>query len=153
MFFGSLIQAIASYRETEKNTWKEDNNRQLVDRVRQFIFPKTEQPLPLVHILDLAADGEIRPHVDAVRFCGRIIGGLSLLSPSVMRLTFDKDGVKDPSICMDIWLKRRSLYVMRDTARYDFAHAILGPKESFFNTTPVPKSRRVSIIFRCQPKE
>jgi hypothetical protein len=39
-----------------------------------------------VHILDLHRDGHIRPHVDAARYCGPVISGLSLLSPAVMRL-------------------------------------------------------------------
>ena len=68
-------------------------------------------PLPEVHVLELAKDGYIRPHIDSVKvamqkyhcffccqyylqhppsssvqFCGEVIAGVSLLSPSVMRL-------------------------------------------------------------------
>lgn len=39
-----------------------------------------------VHILDLHAEGHIRPHIDNERYCGDVISGVSLLSPSVMQL-------------------------------------------------------------------
>ncbi|XP_064104966.1 alpha-ketoglutarate-dependent dioxygenase alkB homolog 7, mitochondrial-like [Macrobrachium nipponense] len=51
----------------------------------------------LVHILDLAKTGVIKPHVDSVRFCGNIISGVCLLSDAVMRLVHvnNKDQVID----------------------------------------------------------
>jgi hypothetical protein len=62
-----------------------------------------------VHILDLHEDGFIKPHVDAVRFCGNTIAGLSLLSDCVMKLTCEDDKNKWAKAL----LKRRSLYIMR----------------------------------------
>lgn len=121
-------------------------------RIRSFVFPVGDEevvPLDHVHILDLSQEGEIKPHVDAVRFCGRIIGGLSLMSSSVMRLISEKD----KSLILDIWLKQRSLYIMKDTSRYDFAHAVLGQQESKFNDIPVPRGRRISVILRCHPRQ
>ena len=49
-------------------------------------------PMSYAHALDLAADGEIRNHVDSVKFSGAIVCGISLMSDSVMRLTEDVDG-------------------------------------------------------------
>ena len=141
------IQAISSYKETEKSYWKSDKNTTLVERVKRFVFSENETPLPHIHILDLEATGEIKPHIDAVRFCGNTIAGLSLLSDSVFRLVHDKR----PDLVCDYLLKRRSLYVMRSTARYEFTHAILGQNESMFSGQPVIRSRRISIIFRCEP--
>ena len=100
-------------------------------------------------MLDLAAEGEIRGHIDAVRFCGDVIGGISLLSDSVLRLVHEKE----PALKCDYLLRRRSLYVMRGAARYEYTHAVLGSGESFFQDRPVPRQRRISIILRCEPSQ
>ena len=70
---------------------------------------KTSNLLNHVHILDLHENGFIKPHVDAVRFCGNTIAGLSLLSDCVMKLTMESDKSKFAYA----HLKRRSLYIMR----------------------------------------
>ena len=62
-----------------------------------------------VHVLDLHENGYIKPHVDALRFCGNTIAGLCLLSDAVMKLTHEKDESKYAYAL----LKRRSLYIMR----------------------------------------
>lgn len=100
-----------------------------------------------VHVLDLAKEGEIKPHVDSVKFCGDTIAGLSLLSSSVMRLIHEKN----PEDVVDVKLNQRSLYIMKNEARYDYSHAILGIKDSIFNGETIARDRRVSIIFRCEP--
>ena len=141
--------AILSYRETEKSRWT-PVNQALIERIKKLIFipTGTVEPLDHVHILDLSKDGEIKPHVDSVRFCGRIIGGLSLLSDSVMRLTCEKNKAE----VYDAHLKRRSLYVMKDSFRYDFSHQVLSEKESKFRDNIIKRDRRISIIVRCQPR-
>lgn len=75
--------AIHGYREMEKDEWRTENN-QILDRIRSQAF--AEKVLPHVHILDLAADGIIKPHVDSSRYCGSTIAGLSLLTDCIMRL-------------------------------------------------------------------
>ena len=141
-------QAIAAYRETEKSNWNPDNLL-TVNKIRTKVFPEDliKQQLPHIHVLDLAADGEIKPHVDSVKFCGDVIGGLSLLSSSVMRLKHEKR----PELLVDVLLERRSLYVMQDVARYDFSHAVLGRNQSKFGDQDIPRDRRISLIFRCAP--
>ena len=64
------MQAIHNYRETEKSDWN-STNKPIIDRLRQRIFPdgSSKESLDLVHVLDLAADGVIKPHVDAERVC------------------------------------------------------------------------------------
>lgn len=66
-----------------------------------------------------------------------------------MRLVHEKH--KD--FYADVLLKRRSLYIMKGTARYDYTHEILANKFSFFKDVNVPKSRRISVICRNEPKE
>ena len=58
--------AIHNYRETERLKWTDDNQI-IIDRVRQTAFPAGVAPIRTVHILDLAKDGVIKAHIDAVR--------------------------------------------------------------------------------------
>ncbi|XP_052090480.1 alpha-ketoglutarate-dependent dioxygenase alkB homolog 7, mitochondrial-like [Mytilus californianus] len=138
--------AIHGFRETERKTWI-DENQKILDRVKDIAFPPEVPKLAYVHILDLEKKGYIKPHIDAVRFCGNTIAGLSLLSSSVMRLVHDKDKNR----YADILLKRRSLYIMKDAIRYEYSHEILPESESKFKGQIIPKDRRISIILRNEP--
>ena len=60
------VQAIHGYRETEKSRWN-DNNKTVLQRVRDAAFESGVPQLTLVHVLDLAKDGYIKPHVDSVK--------------------------------------------------------------------------------------
>lgn len=138
--------AIHGYRETERRQWNAENNS-ILKRVSDIAFPPPTPKLAYVHILDLEKSGVIKPHIDAVRFCGNTIAGLSLLSTAVMRLTYDEDESKRA----DILLSRRSLYIMRDNSRYLYKHAVLGENESVFNGQKIERDRRVSVIMRNEP--
>ncbi|XP_029014120.1 alpha-ketoglutarate-dependent dioxygenase alkB homolog 7, mitochondrial isoform X1 [Betta splendens] len=81
------------------------------------------------------------------QFCGSTIAGLCLLSDSIMRLV-KEDCSKE---WLDLLLPRRSLYVLRDEARYKFTHEILKDEESVFKGQKVPRQRRVSVICRNLP--
>lgn len=74
---------------------------------------------------------------------------MSILSDSVMRLVNDEN--KD--LFVDILLRRRSLYVMMNEARYKYTHEILDNKKSFFKGSKVDKSRRISVICRNEPNK
>ncbi|XP_032787401.2 alpha-ketoglutarate-dependent dioxygenase alkB homolog 7, mitochondrial [Daphnia magna] len=136
--------AIHGYRETEKPTWNEVNNN-VINRLRSFAFSTTT--MQHVHVLDLAENGHIKPHLDSIKFCGNTISGISLLSPSIMRLIH----IQRPEIFAKVLLPRRSLYIMKDFARYDFNHEILSNNESFFRGEKVTKTRRISVICRSPP--
>ncbi|KAL6102761.1 alkbh7 [Pungitius sinensis] len=144
--FDHWDDAIHGYRETERVRWG-SACEEVVSRVRCTAFPEGSQLLGPVHILDLDKTGYIKPHIDSVKFCGSTIAGLSLLSDSIMRL------VKEDSTdeWMDLLLPRRSLYILRDQARYDFTHQILKDEESVFNGRKVPRLRRISVICRNLP--
>ncbi|XP_062891923.1 alpha-ketoglutarate-dependent dioxygenase alkB homolog 7, mitochondrial isoform X3 [Mobula hypostoma] len=86
-----------------------------------------------------------RDHWD--QFCGDTIAGMCLLSSSVMRLV-SEDSSED---WVDLLLQRRSAYVLRGAARYQFSHQILRDEESFFGSQKVPRDRRISIICRNLP--
>jgi len=79
-----------------------------------------------VHVLDLAADGYITPHVDSVKFSGDLVCGVSLLSSAVMTLA--PEGPPEIASAFDakarLYLPRRSLYVLSGNARYHFTHSV-----------------------------
>lgn len=157
--------AIHGYREMEKTEWQQENEK-ILNNVRTKAFDSNI--LPHVHILDLAADGIIKPHVDSSRYCGSTIAGLSLLTDCIMRLKRvdenqykqNKEGEDEtlrPSqsemtefnYFVDILLKRRSLYIMKNSARYNFSHEVL-PSQAKFRNNEIFKDRRISIICRNQ---
>ncbi|XP_045469035.1 alpha-ketoglutarate-dependent dioxygenase alkB homolog 7, mitochondrial [Harmonia axyridis] len=140
--------AIHGFRETERLKWNNENTR-ILNRVREIAFPHDTAQLKYVHILDLAENGYIKPHIDAVKFCGNTIAGLSLLTDSVMKLVNDKN----KELYVDVLLKRRSLYVMKDEARYNYTHEILDNKNSIFKNTQIFKTRRISVICRNEPNK
>jgi alkylated DNA repair protein alkB family protein 7 len=138
--------AIHHYRETERSRWNK-KNEEIINRVRSLAFPPNVSPLKLVHVLDLAKNGVIKPHVDSVRFCGTTIAGISLLSSSIMRLRLEED----KEVYCDVLLPRLSLYVMKDYARFKYTHEIMSETESCFKGELVPRDRRISIICRNEP--
>ena len=123
---------IVGYREIEKlrTAWSEESQSVLERIVKQL--PKREY-MPTVHVIDLAPDGFIRPHIDSIKFSGDIVAGLSLLSPRTMRLQRDNEVIEE-------LLGQRSLYVMQGDIRYDYTHEIL--------PETLNPQRRLSIIFR-----
>ena len=64
------------------------------------------------HVVDLAKDGSISAHTDSIKFSGRLIAGLSLLSERVMRLSRNAEsGDNHGPERIDIVLQPRSLYM------------------------------------------
>lgn len=79
--------AIAGYRELRRREWSDANSSvlQRLQRAAEELAGTSVVFSPEVHVLDLAPEGAILPHVDSARFVGPVIAGLSLLSPAVMR--------------------------------------------------------------------
>ncbi|KAL4663358.1 hypothetical protein H8957_013689 [Semnopithecus entellus] len=142
-----LEPAIHGFRETEKSRWSEAS-RAILQRVQAAAFGPGQTLLSSVHVLDLEARGYIKPHVDSIKFCGATIAGLSLLSPSVMRLVH----TQEPGEWLELLLEPGSLYILRGSARYDFSHEILRDEESFFGERRIPRGRRISVICRSLPE-
>ncbi|XP_033219512.1 alpha-ketoglutarate-dependent dioxygenase alkB homolog 7, mitochondrial [Belonocnema kinseyi] len=144
--FSHWDNAIHGYRETERAKWNEENTK-IIDKVRTKAFPPGTPQLAYVHVLDLSAEGWIKPHVDSIRFCGDVIAGISLLSDCVMRLSsVEKEDRKE-----DFFLPRRSLYIMSGLARQKYNHEVLSAAESIFQGKKVPRARRISVICRTEP--
>lgn len=138
--------AINGYREIEKSNWNKESF-EIFGRIKSKAFSSHDILLPHIHVLDLHAEGSIKPHIDSIKFCGEVIAGLSLLSSCVMR--FSDEANKETA---DVFLKKRSLYVMSGPARYEYRHEILGSSSSYFNSALVPRERRISAILRTQSK-
>jgi len=137
-------QAIVGFRETERRHWNAANAK-VVKRLQETSFDTERYKLlPYVHVLDLSAEGHIKPHVDSARFCGDVVAVLSLLSDCVARFVVEMD----QSQKVDCLVPRRSLYVMRDSARYDFTHENL---DNDVSDQLVARGRRVSVVCRCEP--
>lgn len=122
----------------------------IFERIRKELEPyKPPQATWLpCHAIDLHKDGELNAHVDSVRFSGDLVAGLSLLSPSIMRLKPDATSNDDPlEGHVDLWLPTRSLYVLSGMSRYSYTHELL-PSQATFRDNTVERNRRISIIFR-----
>ena len=106
------------------------------------------------HAIDLRKDGVLSPHVDSVRFSGHIVAGLSLQSPSIMRLK-PHDTPSAQTYHVDLYLPPLSLYVLSGVSRYNYTHELLSSGEVFHlgqnETIQVDRQDRISIIFRDAP--
>lgn len=165
-----------NYKETElideESVLRSESSRILVARIRHQLAERHLSDrannftwLPC-HAIDLHKDGELNAHVDSVRFSGDLVAGLSLLSPSIMRLIPNDDGdVKhglveknDKECCggvnwVDLYLPPRSLYVLSDAGRYHYSHQLLPSGSVFYNDgagkpVTVERDHRLSLIFR-----
>lgn len=127
-----LFKAIIGFRETERKQWNNQNS-EVISRIKTISFDPSHKVLPYVHILDLKEDGYIKAHIDSSRvsgfclylrfykiigitlfpillkFCGDTVAVLSLLSDAVLRLVIDKH----KELYVDCMIPRRSLYIMK----------------------------------------
>ena len=137
---------IARYRERELLAIDDDLAAAAVERVRAFL--RREQGVTSFlppHCIDLAADGGvIRPHIDSIKFSGRVVAGLSLVSAATMVLAEADPATGEPrpgARVSELRLEPGSLYVLADESRYDYAHAI------------APEGRRLSLVLRDAPAD
>jgi alkylated DNA repair dioxygenase AlkB len=84
----------------------------------------------------------ISPHVDYVSDFGDTVASLSLGSDVVM--DFSRGTQRHQA-----WLARRSVVVMKGTARYEWTHGIARRKTDKVDSFTVPRGRRVSLTFRA----
>lgn len=87
--------------------------------IKLGIFPKNDPPTQIL-VNEYIQNKGISLHVDSSKSFGDTIVGLSLLAPCFM--TFRH--VKDEKLETKIVLERRSLYVLKDEARFDWKHGI-----------------------------
>ena len=86
---------ITGYKETELGAGlassanaRPKQVQDVLDRVSAYVCRVSGVKVLIApHVIDLAKDGIISPHVDSVKFSGNLIAGLSLQSLRVMRLS------------------------------------------------------------------
>jgi len=105
---GHYDGVIKNYREMHVSVWPEDQPRlsELLNRLRQF---HPEEPIQY-HVLHLASDGEIHPHVDHLEAFGSWIVGVSLGSDRILRL---EKAASDRTSVYDVILPSGSVYMQR----------------------------------------
>ena len=137
---------IDRYREREMLSVDDELAEAAVEKVRAFL--RSEQGVTSFlppHCIDLAADGGvIRPHIDSIKFSGRVVAGVSLVSAATMVLAEADPATGEPrpgARESELRLAPGSLYVLADESRYDYAHAI------------TPEGRRLSLILRDAPED
>ena len=160
---GHWDAVISDYKEIELLDEHElqQTTRTALDMTRSHLLENHLSPdaswLPC-HAIDLKRDGELKAHVDSVRFSGGMVAGISLLSSSIMRLRPGSEVGRDPEEgFVDLLLPPLSLYVLSGVSRYEYAHELL-PTGSVFESTDgttveIERDNRVSIIFRDAKKE
>jgi len=176
---GHWDAVITDYKEIELDESSlEDPLKKVVDQVRNQLtkrhfsnsesLPDNIQWLP-PHGIDLKREGELKAHVDSVRFSGDLVAGISLLSSGIMRLKPENEeesestasttevNHKKPKEWVDLYLPPLSLYVLSGVSRYRYSHELL-PSGSVFHAPndeqiQVMRDRRFSIIFRDAKSE
>ena len=114
------------------------------------------------HAIDLSVNGELKPHVDSVKFSGKIVAGLSLVSDAIMRLrpsakewecekkdTEHSVGFGDSERYVDLFLPKLSLYVLSGMSRYSFTHELL-PSSATFELRHEDRGADVIDKNRCE---
>lgn len=160
---GHWDAVIVNYKETElldEAALLSNESQKLLDKVRHQLKERhlnyKEFAWHPCHAIDLHKDGELNAHVDSVRFSGDLVAGLSLISPSIMRLipdggTGDSKGEDLHKGWVDLYLPTRSLYVLSGVSRYQYSHQLL-TSGSVFNHDGEPitvdRDQRLSVIFR-----
>lgn len=126
-------------------------SQSVLDRVREQLLQchfdddrKNQVKWLPCHAIDLHPEGALNAHVDSVRFSGDIVGGLSLQSPSIMRLKPEAQG--EPGH-VDLFLPPLSLYVLSGPSRYSYTHELLPTGEAFAGVA-VERDHRLSVMFR-----
>jgi alkylated DNA repair protein alkB family protein 7 len=146
---------IANYREFELINHNNTKLESIINRITQIVKQNSKiDNIQLLnpHIIDLAEDGYIGPHVDSIKFSGHLIAGLSLLSTRLLRLEREFSSPVNNSNgrdCIELYVKPKSLYILTNELRYEYTHSILG---KYCTPTkleqPAQIERRLSIMFR-----
>ncbi len=119
-----------------------ENFIELFDKIKELMKLKIDiSPSSLQVIVNEYEIGTgISKHVDDPVQFGEFVCGVSLLSSCEMTFTNTNDS-KD---IHNIFLKRRSLYILTERSRYNYFHEIKNRKKD----GGISRSKRISITFR-----
>jgi len=151
---GHWDAVITDYKEVElgDESTLSTLSQQTLDKCREELRNRHLKPsAQFLPCHAIALRGQLKAHVDSIRFSGSMVAGISLLSSSIMRLVpANNNGNKH---WIDLCLPPLSLYVLTGMSRYDYTHELLEGTATFqhANTASVihvQRDQRLSIIFR-----
>lgn len=137
------------------NSFNSPEIPELFERIRGHLQEASHVPpeckwLPC-HAIDLKQDGQLTAHVDSTKFSGGLVVGISLLTPSIMRLIPDQQAAEQAG-WVDLYLPPLSLYALTGVGRYSYTHELLPSGATFESSTEnqitVERGNRLSVIFR-----
>ncbi|KAH9966700.1 hypothetical protein BC827DRAFT_1105564, partial [Russula dissimulans] len=145
---GHYDGVIRRFRETRVSSWNGENDpvlRSALGRL-QALYPTAGSTQ--THLLHLASDGEILPHIDNVGASGCWILGVSLGSERTLRMESVEGNVDGTSEhVFDVSLPSGSVYIQKNTCRYMYKHSILYAADSIPGKGK-SQGQRMSIMIR-----
>ncbi|KAF7353616.1 2OG-FeII-Oxy-2 domain-containing protein [Mycena venus] len=137
---GHYDGVIKLYREMHLTSWPSDvpELSPILERLHSLFPPQDIQ----THLLHLASNGEILPHIDNLSASGSWILGVSLGAERLLLLE-PKNGNGDS---FQVLLPSGSVYIQRDSLRYDYKHSIL--VGGTYEGRELRGGERVSIMIR-----
>ncbi|KAL1405177.1 hypothetical protein Q8F55_008802 [Vanrija albida] len=108
-------------------------------------------PRSSMHVLHLAPEGAILPHVDNLQAMGETIVGASLGAARVLRLEADSgDGSG-----WDVLVPSGSVYMQKGSVRYQYKHSILPYDDagSVWDGAALQPGHRISLMVRDTPEQ
>ncbi|KAF8495394.1 hypothetical protein JB92DRAFT_2747830 [Gautieria morchelliformis] len=140
---GHYDGVIMHFRETIVTSWPDHPSLESVLLRLRGLLPTTLQGGIQTHLLHLASNGHILPHVDNIEASGSWIAAVSLGGERVLRMENEVDKEKS----FEILLPSGSVYVQSNAVRYSYKHSIL-PGGTYFKGRYVPSSQRISVMLR-----
>ncbi|KAI6043134.1 hypothetical protein EDC04DRAFT_2866489 [Pisolithus marmoratus] len=137
---GHYDNVIRDYREMHLSSWGELQTLDL-SRILNRLHTLYPSENTQTHILHLASEGEILPHIDNVLSSGTWILAVSLGAARVLHM--EEANTHAPRK-FDVLLTSGSVYLQRDDVRYHWKHSLIRPHESMASA----HGQRVSIVVR-----
>ena len=113
---------ISKYKESELDLDNIQSESLLIvmNRIKSCLREITQLPnmrIQTPHIIDIAHEGFIGPHVDSVKFSGGMVASLSLMSSRIMRLTpsVDRDVLASSKFYKDYYYHMKSNPMIDET--------------------------------------
>ncbi|KAF9458671.1 hypothetical protein BDZ94DRAFT_1270194 [Collybia nuda] len=135
---GHYDGVIHNFREMHLTCWPQDVNGLLPILTRLHSLCPT--PKTQTHLLHLASQGYIRPHIDNIDASGSWILGVSLGGERILRM----EGPTEDHGNFDIVLPSGSVYLQKNAMRFTFKHSILKGESK-------DTCQRLSIMIRDVP--
>ncbi|EAR97220.1 2OG-Fe(II) oxygenase family oxidoreductase (macronuclear) [Tetrahymena thermophila SB210] len=131
-----------SIKSIDKNMFLGVLPKYAINFCQRLIDDKVIKVMPDQMIINEYLPGQgINPHIDKTDIFGETIFSVSLGSGCIMKLTYGETEI-------DLYLKRRSILILEDKARYLFKHSIPSRKSDKIDGKTIQRSTRVSLTFR-----